>query len=104
MLIAADIAKGEPGNSAAGNALKIERASATGKDLDRITACPDQEDRAIGKKDFVLIDAGSDKDLIELSGLFQRRTRPGIERGILPIYDQRLPAERIRRRILRDRF
>ena len=104
MLIAAHIAKGHPGNPAAGNTLKIQRASATGEDLNRITACSDQQDRAVGEKYFVLIGAGSNKDLIEFAGFLQCRTRPWEKPRVLPIDDERLAAEWIWRRIVLRRF
>ena len=100
MLITADIAKRQSGNSAAGHALKIQGPSAPGEDLDRVTAGADQEHRPIGKKNLILIDTGSDKDLIEFAGFLQSGARSRIERRVLPIHDQRSSAERILRRIL----
>jgi hypothetical protein len=38
--------------------------------VNRITPGPDEENRPIGDKHFVLIDARPDEDLIEFAGLF----------------------------------
>jgi hypothetical protein len=66
MLIAADVSKRNPGDAAAWDLLEIERPSAPGENLHRISPRPHQLNRPPHDKNFVLVDPGANKDLVLL--------------------------------------
>jgi hypothetical protein len=67
MLIAADVSKRDTADATAWHLLQVERSPTTRKNLHFVTTGPHEMNRAPRDKDLVLIDPGTDKDLIIFS-------------------------------------
>ena len=67
MLIASDVSKRDAGDATAWNLLELEGAPATRKNLHFVSAGPHQMNRSPRDEDFVLIDPGTNKNLVMLS-------------------------------------
>jgi hypothetical protein len=67
ILIASDVSKRDAGDTTAWDLLEIEGPPTTGKDLHLVSTGPHQMNRPPRDKDFVLIDPGTNKDLVMLS-------------------------------------
>lgn len=64
MLIAPDIAKGDPGDLSAGDSLQIARPTSSTENRHLIAAGSDERDGAFGDNQAVFIRSGLDENLI----------------------------------------
>jgi hypothetical protein len=69
ILITSDVSKRDSGDATAWDLLEIEGPPATGKNLHFVSTGPHQINRSPRDKDFVLIDPGTNKDLVMLSSI-----------------------------------
>src|SRR6267143_3863273 len=67
ILVASDVSKRDAGDATAWDLLEIEGPPTTGKNLHLVSTGPHQMNRSPSDKDFVLIDPGTNKDLVMLS-------------------------------------
>src|SRR2546428_3038547 len=104
MLVAADIAKGDPGNASIRYPLEIERPAAPAEDLDGLAASSDQQNRAFRDENLVLVDPRPDEDLIVRTCVFDGGAGPSIGGGIGRVHYQRVAAGRGGRGILPQRL
>ena len=104
MLVAADIAKGDPGNASIRYPLEVERPAAPAEDLDGLAASSDQQNRAFRDENLVLVDPRPDEDLIVRTCVFDSGAGPSIGGGIGRVHYQRVAAGRVGRGILPQRL
>ena len=92
ILVAADVAKGDPCDAAARDVLQIEGPAAPAEDLYRIPSGPGHNNWPIRDEDLILVNAGPDEDLIVRSGVLERGAGALEGRRVLRIHDKGLAA------------
>ena len=97
MLVAANIAERDTGNPPFRYLLKIQRPAAATKDLDAISSGTDKPYRPLCDDKLILINPGTDIDLIRFSDILQRGTWSGITALIGRINNQGSSAQGVGR-------